>query len=274
MKANIKNIQLDTKSDKKYPVNLNSGSLYRVENGLYYIHGRRPIGNDYAKEIFEGTYEEWDEKTKAVITVPYEWTEFISLLSADDLINVFTEEISKTAVIIKDAEFLLKRPIITTGLTKVFLDNCTVHLQDDTAEFLHINSLGTGNEDCDFNGYLEKLNDVVSKGSTISRNVIRPATYYYKYGSRVGQPKIKKYWPENSAYHIEVSKQDQIIESSTDRRGYPQSCGIENREKGVTIIVHNEKVDSGAEPIQMGGDDRIIGVSRDQNIIVVGSTPN
>lgn len=270
MKTTIKNIELDTKSDKRFPVNLLSGSLYRVRNGLYYVHGRRPIGNDYVKEVFKGTTEEYNEKTKSVYEVPYEWTEYISLMSADDVINLFIEEVSKSAVIIKDAEFLLKQPIITRGLLKICLDHCTVNLVGDDAGFIEINSMATGEYKCEFSEYLTKLDDVVSGCSTISRNVISPATYY-KYGSKHGQPQLKRHWPENTEYHFKVSREDKILESSTDKRGYPQSCGVENREKGVTVIVHNDVLETGEGPIQLKYNDQVIGVSKDRNIIVVGN---
>lgn len=273
MKTIIKNIELNTKTDKRFPVNLLSGSLYRVENGLYYIHGGRPIGNDYAKEVFKGTTEEWNENTKTVHKVPYEWTEYISLLSADDVINLFIEEISRSAVIIKDAEFLLKCPIVTTGHAKILMDKCTVNLEGDDAGFITVNSMSAGGtekgtSDFDLKDYIEKLDDIASKGNILSRNVISPATYY-KYGSRYGKPQIKRHWPENTEYHFKVSKQDKIIESSTDKRGYPQSCGKENREKGVTVIVHNDVLKPEMEPIKIKCGDQVIGVSKDRNIIVV-----
>lgn len=269
MKAIIKNIQLDTKSDKRFPVNLLSGSLYRARDGLYYVHGSRPIGDDYAKEVFNGYYDAWDDETLSYVKHPTEWTEFITLLSADDVINLFIEEISKCSVIIKDAEFLLKYPIITTGHTKVHLDNCIAHLDNDETGFIEVNSIGTCTQDRpEFDEYLQMLDSIASIGSTISRSRIRSATYY-KYGSRYGQPQIKRHWPENTEYHFKVNRQDQILESSTDKRGYPQSCGKENREKGVTVIVHNDVLEPGKGPIQLKYDDRVIGVSKDQNIIVV-----
>ena len=270
MEAIIKNIKFNTKTDKRFPVNLLSGSLYRVENGLYYVHGSRPIGDDYVKEVFKGTTEEFNEKTKSVYKVPYEWAEYISMLSTDDVINLFIDEISKSAVIIKDAEFLLKQPIITRGLTTICLDNCTVNLVGDDAGFLQINSMATGDDNYEFEEYLTKLDDVVSGSSKISRNVISPAKYY-KYGSRHGQPQMKRHWPENTEYHFKVGRQDKILESSTDKRGYPQSCGKVNREKGVTIIIHNDVLEPGKEPIKLKCDDQIIGVSTDRNIIVVNS---
>jgi hypothetical protein len=248
-----------------------SGSLYRAGNGFYYIHGRRPIGNDYTEEVFKRTTEGWDEKSKTIVKVPYEWTEYISLLSSDDVINLFIEEISKSSVIIKDAEFLLKKPIITTGLIKVFLDNCIVQLEKDTG-FLQIDSIGTGEENFELKEYYETLDKVVSGSSKISRNSILGHATYYKYGSRYGQPQIKRHWPENTEYHLKVDKQDKIIESGTDKRGYPQSCGIENREKGITVIVHNEELGKGR--MKLGCDDRIIGVSSDENVIVLGSSKN
>lgn len=268
MKAIIKNIELDTKSDKRFPVNLLSGSLYRVRNGLYYVHGSRPIGDDYAKEVFTGTTEEWNEKTHSVYKVPYEWTEYISLMSADDVINLFINEVSKSVVIIKDAEFLLKYPIITNGLTKICLDNCTVNLAGDNTGFININSMSTGENNCELDEYIGKLEDLMTGYSKILRNVISPAKYY-KYGSKHGQPQIKRHWPENTEYHFKVNRQDQILESSTDKRGYPQSCGKENREKCVTVIVHNDVLEPGKEPLHLKYDDRVIGVSMDQNIIVV-----
>ncbi len=38
-------------------------------------------------------------------------------------------------------------------------------------------------------------------------------------------------------YWLKVNPQDQVFKQKTDRRGYPPSCGVENKEKDVIVIV-------------------------------------
>lgn len=46
--------------------------------------------------------------------------------------------------------------------------------------------------------------------------------------------------PKEVEYDIKVYPGDQVIESSTDKRGYPKSCGKENKNKRLIIIIKGE----------------------------------
>lgn len=130
------------------------------------------------------------------------------------------KEIDDTEVLIKDSEFLLRYPIVTKGIAKVKLENCIAHLEGSHAGFLNLNHAIGGAD--------------VIVGSVIKNNSV-DISPYNKYGSRHS----KEYWPKNTEYYLKVNKTDEVINVKTDKRGYPGSCGTENKNKDVTIIIKN-----------------------------------
>lgn len=136
------------------------------------------------------------------------------------MIELFVKEIDDTEVLIKDSEFLLRYPIVTKGIAKVKLENCIAHLEGSHAGFLNLNHAIGGAD--------------VIVGSVIKNNSV-DISPYNKYGSRHS----KEYWPKNTEYYLKVNKTDEVINVKTDKRGYPGSCGTENKNKDVTIIIKN-----------------------------------
>jgi len=224
---------------------------YVYQNGpAFYVKGSRPVSDNYASEKFskvvEGDYT-FDEETETMVTeddYTIEWTEYISLVSPTELVNLFIEEINNTAVIIKDAEMFLKYPIITTGISHVYLDNCIAHCDGKNAGFVNISGMRVGEDYTDseeVNNFNKTLEFVVSKASLMSNNHISPAKYT-KYGSQNKKDQlIREFWPTNTEFHLKVNKEDKVINLVTDKRGYPGSCGPTNKNKNCTIIIHDNK---------------------------------
>jgi len=47
--------------------------------------------------------------------------------------------------------------------------------------------------------------------------------------------------PQGVEYDVKVYPNDRVIESSTDKRGYPKSCGKENKNKRLIIIIKGDQ---------------------------------
>lgn len=48
-------------------------------------------------------------------------------------------------------------------------------------------------------------------------------------------------WPQHREFYMRVDPVDIVRNSYTDKRGYPASCGLENKDKNITIIIHGNK---------------------------------
>ncbi len=210
----IKNLIAPT--DTKFDISLPFGTLYESAN-TFYIIGSKPIGADYTSETethkdFRHVFKDEKDELGYMEEYTYQVTTYKSILSAEEVLTKFIELIKETAVIIKDSEFFLKYPIVTTGIAKVYLDNCVAHLDGEGAGFVNISCM--------------------QSGSVISNNIIKPEQYH-KYGSQ----NRMDYFPSETEYHLKVNKNDKVVKSHTDKRGYPASCGVENKEKDIIIIV-------------------------------------
>lgn len=248
IKATINNIECDTFKDYKFPMSLTIGYVY--QNGpTFYVKGSRPVSDNYASEQFSRVVEgndTFDEETETLVKeddYTIEWTEYISLVSPTELVNLFIEEINNTAVIIKDAEMFLKYPIIATGVSHVYLDNCIAHCEGEQSGFINVSGArrGEGIDGDEREEFNKKLEFVVSKATSLSNNHISPAKYT-KYGSQNKKDQLtREFWPTNTEFHLKVNKEDKVINLVTDRRGYPGSCGPENKNKNCTIIIHENR---------------------------------
>ena len=161
-------------------------------------------------------WDDDDPTTWIMEEYTYIVTKYASLVSPEDVIQKFIDLINETCVFIKDAEFFLKFPIITTGIAKVYLDNCVAHLDGEGAGFVNISGL--------------------QSGSVITNNIIKPEPYH-TYGSQ----NRMDYFPSKTEYHLTVNKNDKVVKSHTDKRGYPASCGVENKEKDIVIIIRGDQ---------------------------------
>lgn len=231
--AIINGIECDSSKDKRFSINLPFGGLYKNDK-TYYILGNKPCSDSTAAEKKEEIFSVWDDEQEKIVEKKREVLEWISLLSPDELIYLFVETIRNSAVIIKDAEFYLKTPIITTGIAKVYIDNCKSYGDETTEGFIDCFGAQSGEaykDGDDVKEFLDKLEEVVKKSSIISRNVI---TYRYKkYGS---QYLHRDTWPKTHTT-IQIGDQDSIIPAKIDERGYPSSAGMKNKHKPCLIVV-------------------------------------
>jgi hypothetical protein len=46
--------------------------------------------------------------------------------------------------------------------------------------------------------------------------------------------------PKEIRYDLKVFTTDQVLESKTDKRGYPKSCGIQNANKDIIVIIRGD----------------------------------
>jgi len=253
-------------------MSLTSGHVYK-NGSTFYVKGSRPVSDNYNSEKFsmvvEGDYT-FDEETETVVKEKdciNERTEYISFVSPTELVNLFIEEINNTAVIIKDAELFLKYPIITTGISHVYLDNCIAHCEGEHSGFVNISGTrgGEGFTPDEKKYFHKNLEFVVSKATTMSNNHIIPAKYI-KYGSQNKKDQLtREFWPTNTEFHLKVNKEDEVINLVTDKRGYPGSCGPNNKNRNCTIIIHGDS--NPTETIRVKKGDSVIGVPKDHDIV-------
>lgn len=211
------------------PIKLSVGTIHKI-NDEFYVHGSKRLNENSVSETFQGEYEDYkiigeDENGNIVkgeiVKTPYEWTEYITPVFADDVINYLIEDIKNTSLEISNANiFLSGDPIKAKGLMSVYLHDCFFY-KDETGTFVEMG-----------NGEL--------KGSFVE---LKNGVFNAQIGNNVfnGNPK-REFWPEKQEFFLKVSKQDNVINSYTDKRGYiPTSCGKENAEKNVTIIVRGSE---------------------------------
>lgn len=235
MKHTINNIQLDTATDFCYKINdtplrLSIGAVYR--NGdIFYIHGGKPLNESSVSETFHGisekyiiidTNEDGTIRKGEIEKVPYEWTEFITIVSQDDIINFLIEDIKNTSLEISNANiFLGEDSIKAKGLMRVYLHDCFF--------------------------YKENKGDMLEICSDVDLN----SSSFFEFGSGVFNAKIgnnvfdgmnkREIFPQNQEYFLKVSKCDKVISSYTNARGYiPTSCMKENADKDVIIIIRGK----------------------------------
>ena len=53
-------------------------------------------------------------------------------------------------------------------------------------------------------------------------------------------PMIENEIPEYNEYYVKVNAGDKVLKKPTDRRGYPASCGVENANKEIVVIVRGD----------------------------------
>lgn len=238
----IKNLIAPT--DTKFDISLPFGTLYKSAN-TFYVIGSKPIGGDYTSETethkdFRHIFKDEKDELGYMEEYTYQVTTYKSILSAEEVINKFIELIKETAVIIKDSEFFLKYPIVTTGIAKVFMDNCVAHIEGEG--FIKISGCqgGEGYNEEELKEFNKTLDYVLSKSTTISNNLSNPMEYH-KYGSQNKEDFLVRHFPQNTEYNLKVNTNDKVLKSHTDKRGYPASCGIENKEKDIVIIVRGKQ---------------------------------
>lgn len=232
MKIKINDVELNTETDFCYKVdetllNLSVGTIHR-KNDLFYIHGKKPLNEFSVSETYTGEWEEYkiigeDEEgyiiKGEIVKHPYEWTEYITVVSYDDVINFLIEDIQNTSLEISNANiFLGEDSIKAKGLMKVNLHDCFFY-KEDIGSMIEIDKGVTINSGT----FLDIENGVFN--SKISNNTFE------------GTNK-RELFPANQEYFLKVGKCDNVISSYTDKRGYiPTSCTKENADKDVIIII-------------------------------------
>jgi len=266
MKGSNNGIEFDTEKDFCFvtstdewvqPFRLSVGKIYKNEN-VFYIHGSKPIGDAYISENFERKglrkkrfkddaekeefvkearklveekyhvsrdNEDFEDLVKNVIDesteeFTYTATEYVSFIAPTDLILLFIEDVKNTSLEISDANiFLSGEPIKAKGLMSVNLHDCFFY-KEESGTLIEMDK-------GELKGRFVELTNGVF-GAQIKNNVFN------------GNPK-REFWPKNSEFFLKVSKQDTVINSYTDKRGYiPTSCGKDNAEKDVTIVVRDK----------------------------------
>jgi hypothetical protein len=199
-----------------YLVNLVSGKLYK--NGpSFYIHGSKHIGESFVSEDFSDMrdfHKKVGLKEFEIVQRLVEWTEYISLLTPEEVVKLFIKEINDTSVELSNITmFLDGNGIRTNGLMKLTLDDCMIYRE------------GRGGDDCCITLGIGCL---LTGGSSITNSTF--------IGSLSNNR--KEFWPTNQEFDIKVNKNDVVINSYTDKRGYiPTSCGKENAGKIATVIL-------------------------------------
>jgi hypothetical protein len=46
--------------------------------------------------------------------------------------------------------------------------------------------------------------------------------------------------PRKLQYDLKIFSTDKVLESKTDKRGYPKSCGIQNANKDIIVIIRGD----------------------------------
>jgi len=201
IKATIENIECDIENDSEIMPFIN-GTLYKTGDHYYLYCKSECLGGCVYVDKF-GVYK-GDLPTIRNIS--------------NDMVENFNEYVRKMIPSLGD-EPLIPR-IITESITLLPLEN----LPDLFIDEIEKSKIDIGNSIV-----IRDENEGWNfEGNTYSLN-LHNNTFYSKSSDLI---KIS-----DDEYWIKVNPGDQVIKTHTDNRGYPASCGTDNRNKDVIMIV-------------------------------------
>lgn len=141
---------------------------------------------------------------------------------SDDMVENFNEETRKMIPMLGDEPFIPRRIIKSITL-----------LPTDNLPDLFIEEIKKSNIDIGDSIVIRDENTLWKfEGNTYSYR-IHDNTFYLK-SSNIIKISDDEYW-------IKVNPCDEVINTNTDKRGYPGSCGTGNKNKDVIIIIKGNK---------------------------------
>lgn len=204
IKANIQNVEYNTETDENV-MSFMQGTLYKKDE-QYYLFCESVLLNNKVFWAKMGKYE-GDLPTEKEIT--------------EDMIDNFDEATRKRI------PALGNEPKIQRRITR----SITLFPRDKLPE-LFISEIKKSKVDIGNAIIIEKEYPALNfEGSTYSLN-IHDCMFLNRQSPTIefGEG---EYW-------LKVNPYDQVFKQKTDRRGYPQSCGVENKDKDVIVIVKGE----------------------------------
>lgn len=177
-----------------------TGTLYKKED-QYYLYCKQEIYNDCVNmglPLFESDLPSFIEKSETMIPNFDEDTrQRIAGLGNEEMIK---RELTESITLLPK-EDLVNLFISEIKRSKIEIGNAIILYENSPVVRMEGNTYGVNIHDCSF------------------------------------LPMVNGYIPEYDDYFIKVNATDKVLKSHTDKRGYPASCGVENKEKDIIIIV-------------------------------------
>lgn len=201
IKANIQNIECDTETDAVV-MSFLGGTLYKTED-QYYLYCESVLLNN---GVYMGKFGEYegDLPTEKDVT--------------EDMIDNFDEHTREMIPLLGDEPRIPRKVIKSITLLPL---EC---LPD-----LFIGEIKKSKIDIGNSIVIRKENEPWKfEGSTYSLN-LHDCMFYNRQSQTIDF--------EDGEYWLKVNPQDQVLYKQTDNRGYPASCGTENKNKDVIMIL-------------------------------------
>lgn len=212
IKAIIQNVEYNTETDEEI-MQFMQGTLYKKDD-QYYLFCESVLLNNKVRWGKAGEYDGDLPTVKEVF---------------EDMINNFEEDIRKRC------PMLGNEPMIPRKIT-----NSITLLPRDKLPELFISEIKKSKIDIGNAIIIEKEYPAMRfEGHTYSLNIHDCA--FYDRQSNIIEFGEGEFW-------IKRNPGDELVKGKTDKRGYPSSCGVENAEKDVIMIIKEkakEKPDIG-----------------------------
>ena len=201
IKANIQNVECNTETDKAI-IPFLQGTLYTTDD-QYYLYCESVLLNNRVYWGKAGEYE-GDLPTEKDVT--------------EDMIDNFDEKTREMIPLLGNEPRIPRK--VTKSITLLPLEN----LSD-----LFIREIKKSKIDIGNSIVIRKENKPWKfEGSTYSLN-LHDCKFYDRQSQTIDF--------EDGEYWLKVNPQDQVLYKQTDNRGYPASCGTENKNKDVIMII-------------------------------------
>lgn len=203
IQATIDGVEYNTEMDEKL-INFISGALFKKDE-QYYLYCRLEVLNNKIRNggLFDSEFPSAEECSESMIP-NYADKEKAMVLGLGD--EEFVKRTVTDQITLIPIENLVELFIYEIKRSKVSIKNCVV-LSDKYPMFnFEGRTYGLEVSGCTFIPMLDELNI-----------------------------------PEHNECYLKVNPSDEVLKKKTDDRGYPQSCGIENKNKDVVIIVRGSK---------------------------------
>lgn len=202
IKANIQGVECDTETDENV-MSFMGGTLYKT-NDQYYLYCESVLLNN---RVYWGRFGEYEGDLPTIRDV------------VEDMVENFDEETRKMIPLLGDDPLIPRK--ITKSITRLPL----VSLPGLFIGEIQKSKVEIGNAII-----IEKEQSLSLQfeGSTYSVNL--HGNTLYSRSSNLIKISDDEYW-------IKVNPGDQVLRKQTDSRGYPPSCGVENKEKDVIMII-------------------------------------